>query len=59
MQKFNANIKYILGLGWFKYVNIKFLDNNKLTITLPMICTLIMQNSFVQPSNIHELISKI
>jgi hypothetical protein len=31
MRKFNANIKYILALGWFKYVNIKILENNKLT----------------------------
>ncbi len=31
MPKFNTKIKYILGLGWFKYVNIKILDNNELT----------------------------
>jgi hypothetical protein len=31
MPKFNANTTYILGLGWFKYVNIKILDNKKLT----------------------------
>jgi hypothetical protein len=30
MPKFNANIKFKLSLGWFKYMDIKILDNNKM-----------------------------
>lgn len=30
MLKFNANIKFKLNLGWFKYLNIKNLNNNKM-----------------------------
>jgi hypothetical protein len=29
MPKFNPNIKFKLSLDWFKYVDIKILDNNK------------------------------
>jgi len=29
VPKLNANIKFKLSLGWFKYVDIKSLDNNK------------------------------
>jgi hypothetical protein len=30
MAKFNSNIKFKLSLGWFKYMDIKILDNNKM-----------------------------
>jgi hypothetical protein len=31
VPKFNANIKFKLNLKWLKYVNIKKLNNNKMT----------------------------
>ncbi len=33
VPKLNANIKFKLSLGWFKYVDIKSLDNNKVQQT--------------------------
>jgi hypothetical protein len=29
VSKFNASIKFILCLGWFKYVDFRNLDNDK------------------------------